>query len=390
MASVSRSNRRPPPQCITACTHIRMDRVYGNWSCDICHSPSPFGWLYSCSSDVPEVGDYSFVKSMTHPVSPAGEELRQLGLSESIIKEFEKGGYTDDQVQKLIRQKQQVLEKSAQASSTRNQPGFANVNSASVDFRCEHKVCQHCGPARKDRSWMSFEAVFEDEIRPIDNYEMTAILPIKDARIVQRLGLRPAVQYLPTPIWGNSPYNSPNRSVSSGYTDDGFSTDGEYDDESCGDALSSSSREGDDHLRAGVDMPFVTLRDPRYAHTPRSTIRLVSNSDSPRPHRRSTATHDDDSPSHSYTTTSSISLPTIPTTTSYTILPGCEETVQELRAQYSLKAMTDPEFYSGHPFDFASSVSSESSLGSEVAVEGGVALTEEAVNNHIPDLFTRD
>jgi hypothetical protein len=136
-------------------------------------------------------------------------------------------------------------------------------------------------------------------------------------------------------------------------------------------------------------MPFVTLRDPRYAHTPRSTIRLVSSSESRRTRRTSTGTNDDESPTHSHTTTSSISLPTIPTTTSYTILPGCEETVQELRAQYSLKAMTDPEFYSGHPFDFASSVSSGSSFGSEVVVEGGFALTEEAVNAHTPDLFKR-
>jgi hypothetical protein len=329
---------------------------------------------------------------MKHPVSPAGEELRQLGLSESIIKEFEKGGYTDEQVQILIRQKQQIMDKCAQSlpsTNVTNASGF-DIIGASDDTRCGHKVCQRCGgPTRKDRSWMSFGAVFEDEVRPVDNYEMEAILPVKDARVVKRLGLRPPVQHFPVPIWGDSPYGSPNRSESPGYTDDDFSTDGEYDDESYGDALSASSRDGEDDLRAGVDMPFVTLRDPRYAHTPRSTIRLVSSSESRRTRRTSTGTNDDESPTHSHTTTSSISLPTIPTTTSYTILPGCEETVQELRAQYSLKAMTDPEFYSGHPFDFASSVSSGSSFGSEVVVEGGFALTEEAVDTHTPDLFKR-
>jgi hypothetical protein len=390
MASVSRSNRRPPPQCIVICTHIRMNRIFGPWTCDICHNPSPLGWLYHCSSDVPEVGDYSFLKSIKHPVSPAGEELRRLGLSESVINEFEKSGYTDEQVQILIRQKQQVRDKCAQSLPSTNASEFDMVNSASDDTRCHHKVCQRCGgPTRKDRSWMSFGAVFEDEVRPVDHFEMTAILPVKDARIVRQLGLRPPVQHFPAPIWGDSPYGSPNRSESPGYTDDDFSTDGEYDDESYGDALSASSRNGEDDLRAGVDMPFVSLRDPRHAYTPRSTIRLVSNSESRRTRRTSTGTNDDESPTHSHTTTSSISLPTIPTTTSYTILPGCEGTVQELRAQYSLKAMTDPEFYSGHPFDFASSMSSESSFGSEVVVEGGFALTEEAIDTHTPDLFKR-
>jgi hypothetical protein len=358
-----------------------MDRIYGNWTCDMCGNPSPLGWLYHCSSDVPEVGDYSFIKSMTHPVSPAGEKLRQLGLSESIIKEFEKGGYTEAQVQILIQQRQQVLEESVQHMSVTSRP---------QDTRCDHKVCQRCGgPTRRDRAWVSFDAVFEDEVRPIDDYEMSHILPVKDARIVRQLGLRPPVQHYPTPIWGESPCGSPNCSASSGYTDNGFSTDDDYDDESFGDVLSGSSYDGEDHLRTGVDMPFVTPRDPRCAHTPRSTIRLVPNSDSRRTRRTSTGTNDDESPTHSHTTTSSISLPTILTTTSYTILPGCEETVQELRAQYSLKAMTGPEFYSGHPFDLASSVSSESSFGSGVAVEGGVALTEEAVETHTPGLFRR-
>lgn len=388
MTPSGRSKRRPLPQCVSACTHIRMDRIYGNWSCDTCRNPSPFGWLYHCTSDVPEVGDYAFIKSLTHPVSPAGEELRQLGFSESVIREFEKRGYTDDQVQKLIRQKQhlkQVLERSTKPLPPINQQAPEHTNTVSDDVRCEFKVCQRCGPVRKERCWVSFEAVFEDEVRPIDNFELTEGLPVKDVRIAKTLGLRPPVKVMPFPIWGESPIGSPAHSASSGYTSDGFSTDDEFDDESCGDALSSSSHEGEDSLetRAGCEVPLATPRDPRHAHTPRSTIRLVSDSASRRMHRTSTATNDEDSPSHSYTTTSSISLPTIPTTTSYTILPGCEETVQELRAQYSLKAMTDPEFYSGHSFDLASSVSSSSSVGSEVA------LTEEAMGNHTPDLFTR-
>ncbi|KAI5238786.1 hypothetical protein E4T43_07183 [Aureobasidium subglaciale] len=381
MTLVSRSTRRQQPQCVSACTHIRMNRLYGNWLCHTCNRLSDFGWLYQCTSDVPEVGDYAFLRSEKHPVSPAGEELRQLGLSESIIKEFEAGGYTDEQVQILVKQKQHlqyVLENVARSG-------------ASDDRRCDFKVCQHCGPMRKERCWTSFEAVFEDEVRPIDKYEAKHDLPIKDARTVKKLGLRPPTQFIPTHVWANPPYPSPKDSGSSGYTSDGFSTDVDYEEGSCGDAISITSQDREQNLsHAGGDMLFVTIRDPRQAHKPRPTIRLVPNSEHGYGLRASPAiSNNDDSPSHSQTTASSISLPTIPTTSSYTILPGCEQNVNELRAQYSLKAMTNPECYYGHPSEVATSVSSESSLGSEVAVEGGFALTEEAMSSHTPDLFTR-
>ncbi|KAI5205127.1 hypothetical protein E4T39_03165 [Aureobasidium subglaciale] len=381
MTPVNRSSYRPQPQCVSACTHIRMDRLYENRLCHTCNRLSDFGWLYQCTSDVPEVGDYSFLKSEKHPVSPAGEELRQLGLSESIIREFEAGGYTNEQVQILVNQKQHlqyVLEKVTRSG-------------ASDDMRCDFKVCQHCGPMRKERCWTSFEAVFEDEVRPIDKFEAKQELPVKDVRIVKRLGLRPPTQFNPMHVWTTPPYPSPKDSGSSDYTSDGFSTDADHDPESCGDAISITSQDCEENLsHAGGDMPFVTIRDPRQAHKPRPTIRLVPSSGHGYGRRASPAISNyDDSPSHSQTTASSISLPTIPTTSSYTILPGCEQNVKELRAQYSLKAMTDPEYYSGHPCEVATSVSSESSFGSEVAVEGGFALTEEAMSSHTPDLFTR-
>ncbi|THW56155.1 hypothetical protein D6D25_03232 [Aureobasidium pullulans] len=393
---VAQSNRRTPAYCVSACTHIRMERLYGSWACDTCRHHSPYGWLYYCTSDTPEVGDYSFVKSLKHPITPAGEELRQKGLSESHIKQFEQGGYTNDQLQLIIRQKQHVqhiIEGTTALSRGLDEESLDPLArpSASVpdDVRCEFKVCQRCRPMHKERCWMSFEAVFEDEVRPIDKYELTGGLPVKNANYMMLLGLHPPVTVVSPHRWAESPYESPTHSPSSGYTSDGFSTDEDYDNESCGDAFSTCTQEGEDNYsqRVGNDMAFITLREPRHAQTPRSTIRLVPSASPP---RRRPSMIDDESPSHSHTTSSSISLPTIPTTTSYSPLPGCDQHIQGLRAQHSHKAMTDPEFYSGHPLDMASSLSmsSESSFGSEVAVEGGFALTEEAMDTHTPDLFT--
>jgi len=34
-----------------ACTHLTMDRLYGDFRCDICNRSSELGWVYSCSQD---------------------------------------------------------------------------------------------------------------------------------------------------------------------------------------------------------------------------------------------------------------------------------------------------------------------------------------------------
>lgn len=34
-----------------ACTHIRMERLYGPYLCSWCHHPSPLGWVYSCTNN---------------------------------------------------------------------------------------------------------------------------------------------------------------------------------------------------------------------------------------------------------------------------------------------------------------------------------------------------
>jgi hypothetical protein len=376
-----------------------MDRLYGSWPCDLCRYPSPFDWLYCCTADIPEVGDFAFLKSLKHPVSPAGEAFRQAGLSESIIKQFEQGEYTHQQLQIILHQKQhlkQVIETSTSPLHPTDKESAQSTAGLSVERRCEFKVCQLCRPMYKERYWTSFHAVFEDEVRPLDDYEMKQGLPVKDASVAKHLGLRRPLPFVSAQEWPESPNDSENISPLSAYSSNSFSTDEDYDDENCGVVLSSNTHAADNSWSHNTpNMAFVTRRDSNRAHTPRSTIRLVPNSSVRRRLRRVAATIDDDSPSQSHTTRSSISLPTIPTTTSYTTLPEYVEDTRGLRTQYSHKAMTDPELYSDHHaehtsvFGMASSMSSKSSLGSEILVEGGFALTEEAMYTHTPDIYTK-
>jgi hypothetical protein len=54
--------------------------------------------------------------------------------------------------------------------------------------RCTLKCCQSCRPYFKDRAYMSFDSVFANEIGPLESIEG---LPIADVAIVRQLGLRP-------------------------------------------------------------------------------------------------------------------------------------------------------------------------------------------------------
>jgi len=109
----SRRRQAPP-----GCTHIHMDRLYGNHRCTSCRRASPFGWLYSCTHN--ELGnspsapclavspDYSADKSVLRT------ELEWIGLSEWVIKAAEAGEYTPEQLEKLKQQKLRVLRASSQ------------------------------------------------------------------------------------------------------------------------------------------------------------------------------------------------------------------------------------------------------------------------------------
>ncbi|KAK5003287.1 hypothetical protein LTR28_010352, partial [Elasticomyces elasticus] len=54
---------------------------------------------------------------------------------------------------------------------------------------CRFQCCHGCRPSFIDRLWVSFEAVFQDEYRPLTNMDASC-LPVMDATVVKNLGLR--------------------------------------------------------------------------------------------------------------------------------------------------------------------------------------------------------
>lgn len=125
-----------------ACTHLTMERLYGDFTCNVCSRYSNFGWVYCCTQDrVPE--SYATPDSISEISSPLSqhvdgsgdkangfddlpmlppavdEDPRQGGEDESmptaelspwIEQAIKDGHYTPEQVAKLRAQKQHVVD----------------------------------------------------------------------------------------------------------------------------------------------------------------------------------------------------------------------------------------------------------------------------------------
>ena len=125
-----------------ACTHLTMERLYGDFTCNVCSQFSSFGWVYCCTQDdesvssataeyVSEPSDLSYqhingckkeadaVNDLSKPLSAVKHHPKLEGeggtmptseLSPWIEKAIKDGHYTPEQVVKLRAQKQHVVD----------------------------------------------------------------------------------------------------------------------------------------------------------------------------------------------------------------------------------------------------------------------------------------
>lgn len=142
-----------------ACTHLTMERLYGDFTCNVCSRSSNFGWVYCCTQDdVPDspavIDAISETSSPLHQqvngsdekpndvedlpmIPPAVEEDPRLGedmrmptpqLSPWIEKAIKDGHYTPEQVVKLRAQKQHVVDTAKAAIDNFEQSQTNNTN----------------------------------------------------------------------------------------------------------------------------------------------------------------------------------------------------------------------------------------------------------------------
>ncbi|KAL8765800.1 MAG: hypothetical protein Q9194_006462 [Teloschistes cf. exilis] len=226
-----------------ACTHLTMERLYGQFTCAVCRRPSSWGWVYCCTQDDKFDGETAAPRDSL-PDQPAWTA----DLAPWVQKAIEQGHYTTEQVEKLVAQRQKVLDAIAESVahfraaqeidssrcmsylnslstfattsgtngggpppsipnfSADTRPPTPNVPRQSTDSWlspqkenprifpfCRYRACQHCRPTYRDRTWQIFQDVFAAKSLPpeLQGGDLSGP-PVSNITRILNLGIRPA------------------------------------------------------------------------------------------------------------------------------------------------------------------------------------------------------
>ncbi|KAF2489734.1 hypothetical protein BU16DRAFT_622362 [Lophium mytilinum] len=431
------------------CTHIEMDRIFGYQQCQSCGRFPSFGWLYMCRQDEREAEPLPFndsiLKNDSSIESLARADLEDIGVSKSIVENAEKGGYTVEQLHRIKAQKLRLNEvvsiadrfrcenESPQTKelvelgtnteghkrkdsgvdrpssendpppmtndSTENQqsqdeifplPQPAPSTSTSLNELdptlkriitipppCQMKVCHSCRPFYKDRIYISFGAVLANEVPPLTTEEAKD-LPVVSAEIVRNIGLRPRQhRLLSEEFYASFDSQYTITTTHSEQEDLHILRQGPRDFYKLGSGPSNELKREFQKisLRSSLMQAFNSLfRPSRDPSSDGSTITLPLARTGR--HRGGWTDETDD-----------FDLGSLKRVRSHRRL------VIEQESSRTTSGFTSDISEDDHLDASSSDAYSEySSLseGSEVEVDGGVALTEESVEKHIPDILTED
>lgn len=231
-----------------ACTHLTMDRLYGNFRCNVCHRASELGWVYTCIQDG-EADTIDAFESMTgkktnssdfsldgvHDGFPREKNKSPkltARLSPWIEKAIAQGHYTEDQMAILRAQKKQVFDTARAAIETFEnsqdetysspQPttasqcvdanphltfpvlhaihetsptGIPIIGSIKVPRlemfpHCKFRACQLCRPTYRDRTWQCFDEIFENPMPSRAQAMGDENRPLASLSVMRNIGLR--------------------------------------------------------------------------------------------------------------------------------------------------------------------------------------------------------
>lgn len=221
-----------------ACTHLTMTRLLGVYRCYVCDCIPNIGWVYTCTQD--HEGELRLDAGMdTSPVDmernarlQEKNDIAADQLSGWIVKAIEDGHYTAEQIEILKAQKRKVKEtitaledpfrvsngkpavslapessttlpsidsnphllppvvtEAPETQSTHQTPEWAAQPRAKLFPDCRWKCCHACRPTYRDRSWQSLKGVLAGNMAPFtvedfNNHRVT------DANVARSLGLR--------------------------------------------------------------------------------------------------------------------------------------------------------------------------------------------------------
>ncbi|OCK82347.1 hypothetical protein K432DRAFT_225425 [Lepidopterella palustris CBS 459.81] len=364
------------------CTHIDMDRLFGPHQCQLCWKFPSFGWVYVCRQDnqLPFNFPSAFGDDLADLSSKLREELDEVGLSRSVIETAKKGLYTAEQLEQLKAQKRRVREVIAMAmdpdSNDNNLPNNDGANASHLENKqtqvfpqCSFKVCHACRPYYKDRIYVSFGAVFAGELRPLTRQDVKN-LPSSNVYILRTIGLRqpPQKRHLTD--------ESPALLASSTSQYTFKSTQSERDD-------INQIRRAMGWRNSLKNTFHIVFKTGRESSSEGSNITL------PLPGTGKHRPLDEDARDFDLNPLKRIRSHRRRTlevtgTGSLDVIDGVEVS----NGEGSSETSEEHQDTSSTSSDY--SAYSAMSEGSEVEVDGGVALTEEAVEMHTPDIITQD
>ncbi|KFY94585.1 hypothetical protein V498_03852 [Pseudogymnoascus sp. VKM F-4517 (FW-2822)] len=225
------------------CTHITMVRMYSiDMRCSLCLHPGPFGWVYRCSQDREVMIENNYNEngvngldnlfdSFTVPSEPKKRSAAARARPVSLLEEMGPGqllAYSPQQLSTLLDQRTHVLDVAKRHSKDlelyrhreqtvlspytilgTNPSDEAKLWLPKPNEECQFKVCHRCRHACGERSFLSLDAIANDEI------PMTAVSGFG----FNLLGKRPVVARKHAINYGLRPDPQPQtvfRTVSSG------------------------------------------------------------------------------------------------------------------------------------------------------------------------------
>ncbi|WDK15123.1 hypothetical protein CGRA01v4_06404 [Colletotrichum graminicola] len=224
-----------PARAFAACTHVTMVRVYSYiLRCDSCGNYGPFGWLYRCSQDQEEILRDSILSGDEVTFDDLGRKLiatiqprnrgpeKRSGNAACFLEEMPPRDitttYTSNQLLTIFNQRKHLGDILRQESfrknptSTEEHEGARQCSTYDLDDilgrsvstpwvpnakdECKYKICPYCRPGGADRAYISLDGVAEGSIPATAatgyGFHLFRQRPICSSSLVANLGLRPA------------------------------------------------------------------------------------------------------------------------------------------------------------------------------------------------------
>ncbi|OHW90034.1 hypothetical protein CSPAE12_11341 [Colletotrichum incanum] len=222
-----------PARTFATCTHVTMVRVYSSiLRCDSCGNHGPFGWLYGCSQDQEEILRISILSGDEVTFDDLGKQLiadvqprnrgpeKRSGNAACFLEEMPSRDitttYTSDQLLTIFNQRKHLgdvlRQESFQKKLTSNEGhdgarqrsthGFDDVlgRTGSAPWvpnakdECQYMICPYCRPSGADRAYISLDGVVEGSIPATAatgyGFHFFRQRPVCNSSLVANLGLR--------------------------------------------------------------------------------------------------------------------------------------------------------------------------------------------------------